>query len=71
MCGGAVIFELIAAKRGRKLTKEDLWSELDTISDLLGLGSAKVGDSSDPSESSVAPRAKQVNKGRVFCLAFA
>ncbi|XP_048440582.1 ethylene-responsive transcription factor RAP2-3 isoform X1 [Pyrus x bretschneideri] len=37
MCGGAIISDFIASKRGRKLTAEDLWSELDTISDLLGI----------------------------------
>ncbi|KAL6188544.1 hypothetical protein ACLB2K_039936 [Fragaria x ananassa] len=37
MCGGAIISDFIEAKRSRKLTAEDLWSELDTISDLLGL----------------------------------
>ncbi|KAM5568903.1 hypothetical protein ABKV19_016428 [Rosa sericea] len=40
MCGGAIISDFIEAKRGRKLTAEDLWSELDTISDLLGLDSS-------------------------------
>lgn len=37
MCGGAIIDDFIDRRRGRKLTAEDLWSELDTISDLLGL----------------------------------
>ncbi|GMI80125.1 RELATED TO AP2 3, ethylene-responsive element binding protein, ETHYLENE RESPONSE FACTOR 72 [Hibiscus trionum] len=37
MCGGAIISDFIAVKRGRKLTAQDLWSELDTFSDLLGL----------------------------------
>ncbi|XP_050373498.1 ethylene-responsive transcription factor RAP2-3 [Argentina anserina] len=37
MCGGAIISDFIEAKRGRKLTAQDLWSDLDTISDLLGL----------------------------------
>ncbi|KAL6293095.1 hypothetical protein ACE6H2_001237 [Prunus campanulata] len=37
MCGGAIISDFISAKRGRTLTAEDLWSEFDTISDLLGL----------------------------------
>jgi len=40
MCGGAIISGFIEAKRGRKLTAEDLWSELDTFSDLLGLASS-------------------------------
>ncbi|KAJ7955149.1 Ethylene-responsive transcription factor [Quillaja saponaria] len=38
MCGGAIISNYIAVKRGRKLTSEDLWADLDTISDLLGFG---------------------------------
>ncbi|RVW99122.1 Ethylene-responsive transcription factor RAP2-3 [Vitis vinifera] len=63
MCGGAIISGFIAAKRGRKLTKEDLWSELDTISDLLGLDSANGGDDFNPSENRVAPKPKQVSKG--------
>ncbi|PON88232.1 AP2/ERF transcription factor [Trema orientale] len=37
MCGGAIISDFVAVKRGRKLTPKDLWSELDTISDLLGI----------------------------------
>ncbi|BFG15039.1 hypothetical protein CerSpe_013130 [Prunus speciosa] len=37
MCGGAIISDFISAKRGRTLTAEDLWSDFDTISDLLGL----------------------------------
>ncbi|KAL5785145.1 hypothetical protein ACOSQ2_007537 [Xanthoceras sorbifolium] len=37
MCGGAIISDFIDLRRGRKLTAEDLWYELDTISDLLGL----------------------------------
>ncbi|XP_028751626.1 ethylene-responsive transcription factor RAP2-3 [Neltuma alba] len=45
MCGGAIISDFIAVKRGRKLTAGDLWSELDPFSDLLGFdahaGSAK------------------------------
>lgn len=70
MCGGAIISGFIAAKRGRKLTKEDLWSELDTISDLLGLDSANGGDDFNPSENRVAPKPKQVSKGEVLCLGF-
>ncbi|KAF3456276.1 hypothetical protein FNV43_RR00926 [Rhamnella rubrinervis] len=40
MCGGAIISDFIAVKRGRKLTTQDLWSDLDIISDLLGLDSS-------------------------------
>ncbi len=64
MCGGAIISDFIDAKRRRKLTREDLWSELDTISDLLSLDSASAGKGSDWSEDSVSPNRKQVNKGR-------
>ncbi|KAK9933853.1 hypothetical protein M0R45_021027 [Rubus argutus] len=59
MCGGAIISGLIEAKRGRKLTAEDLWSELDTISDLLGL------DSSSSSQFS-AQHASSKTKGPKF-----
>ncbi|KAL8171400.1 hypothetical protein V2J09_023204 [Rumex salicifolius] len=39
MCGGAIISDLIAAKqRGRKLSTQDLWSELDA-SDLFPISS--------------------------------
>ncbi|KAI9194585.1 hypothetical protein LWI28_007371 [Acer negundo] len=37
MCGGAIITDYDELRRRRKLTAEDLWSELDTISDFLGL----------------------------------
>ncbi|KAJ0034720.1 hypothetical protein Pint_24450 [Pistacia integerrima] len=50
MCGGAIISDLIDLKRGRKLTAEDLWSELDTISDLLGLDYAKQFDAQKPGQ---------------------
>ncbi|XP_061992389.1 ethylene-responsive transcription factor RAP2-3 isoform X2 [Rosa rugosa] len=40
MCGGAIISDFTEAKRGWKLTAEGLSSELDTISDLLGLDSS-------------------------------
>ncbi|XP_058076922.1 ethylene-responsive transcription factor RAP2-3-like [Magnolia sinica] len=39
MCGGAIISDFIDVKRGRKLTPQDLWSESDTLSDLLLLDS--------------------------------
>lgn len=37
MCGGAIISDFVAVKRGRRLTAQDLWAELDPSSDLLGL----------------------------------
>ena len=70
MCGGAIISDFIDEKRRRKLTREDLWSELDTISDLLSLDSASAGKGSDWSEDSVSANPKQVNKGEIFCLGF-
>ncbi|OIV95904.1 hypothetical protein TanjilG_27008 [Lupinus angustifolius] len=37
MCGGAIISDFIGVKRGRNLvTHQDLWAELDPLSDLLG-----------------------------------
>ncbi|CAK7333304.1 unnamed protein product [Dovyalis caffra] len=36
MCGGAIISDFVAVKRGRRLAAEDLWSELDAFSDFLG-----------------------------------
>ncbi|KAE8711919.1 ERF071 protein [Hibiscus syriacus] len=40
MCGGAIISDFIAVKRGWNLTSQDLWSELNAFSDLLGLDSS-------------------------------
>ncbi|OAY27718.1 ethylene-responsive transcription factor RAP2-3 [Manihot esculenta] len=37
MCGGAIISDFVAVKRSRRWNAEDLWSELDTFSDFLGL----------------------------------
>ncbi|GAV64167.1 AP2 domain-containing protein [Cephalotus follicularis] len=39
MCGGSIISDSAPLACGRKLTTEDLWSELDTT-DLLGLGTS-------------------------------
>ncbi|KAK7303750.1 hypothetical protein RJT34_14664 [Clitoria ternatea] len=36
MCGGAIISDFIGVKRGRNVAVQDLWSELDPLSDLLG-----------------------------------
>ncbi|WCJ23435.1 Ethylene-responsive transcription factor 1 [Euphorbia peplus] len=41
MCGGAILLELDAVKRSRKMTAEDLWSQLDVFSEFLGLESIK------------------------------
>ncbi|XP_030508291.2 ethylene-responsive transcription factor RAP2-3 [Cannabis sativa] len=53
MCGGAIISDFVDGKRGRKLTKEDLWSDLDTISELFGLDSNYFnGSSTEPQQHS-------------------
>lgn len=49
MCGGAIISDFIAAKRGRNLTTQDLWSELDA--DLL----LSFPDNPPPTKKSKAP----------------
>ncbi|KAK8489406.1 hypothetical protein V6N13_022933 [Hibiscus sabdariffa] len=62
MCGGAIISDFIAVKRGRKLTARDLWSELDTFSDLLGLDSINGKDSFNQFEKKVGSKVKQLDK---------
>ncbi|XP_022749044.1 ethylene-responsive transcription factor RAP2-3-like [Durio zibethinus] len=61
MCGGEIISNLIAVKRGRKLTADDLWSELDTFSDLSGLD-YNGKHSFNPFDKKVGPKGKQLNK---------
>ncbi|XWS53574.1 hypothetical protein CRYUN_Cryun10bG0013000 [Craigia yunnanensis] len=61
MCGGAIISDLVAVKRGRKLNTEDLWSELDTFSDLLGLD-YNGKDSFNQCDNKVGPKGKQLSK---------
>ncbi|XP_021888308.1 ethylene-responsive transcription factor RAP2-3-like [Carica papaya] len=42
MCGGAIISDFVpVTTRGRKLTAEELWSELDVFTDLWGLDSMR------------------------------
>ncbi|KAE8725847.1 NAC domain protein [Hibiscus syriacus] len=63
MCGGAIISDFIAVKRGRKLTARDLWSELETFSDLLGLGCSNGKDSFDQIDNNkVGSKGKQLEK---------
>nr|QNI23861.1 AP2/ERF transcription factor [Camptotheca acuminata] len=61
MCGGDIISDFIAVKRGRKLTTQDLWSELDTVSDLWGLG-LDYSDHSTRSDNKVTRKPKPLNK---------
>ncbi|KAK6930215.1 AP2/ERF domain [Dillenia turbinata] len=48
MCGGAIISDIVTVKRGRNMTMQELWSELDIFSNLLGFDfkNNSVGDSS-------------------------
>ncbi|KAL5996217.1 hypothetical protein ACLOJK_026291 [Asimina triloba] len=41
MCGGAIISDFIAVKRGRKLTPQDLWSDFDCFGDLANVDFCK------------------------------
>lgn len=65
MCGGAIISDFIDLKRGRKLTAEDLWSELDTFSDLFGLNSNGKANTKRVGQK-FADRTKQPQKGTVL-----
>ncbi|KAJ4722117.1 Ethylene-responsive transcription factor [Melia azedarach] len=65
MCGGAIISDFIDLRRGRKLTAEDLWSEFDTISDLLGLDySGKYQDYQKPKQPEKVTNGKTEKKSR-------
>ncbi|GAB4851329.1 hypothetical protein Ancab_030722 [Ancistrocladus abbreviatus] len=44
MCGGAIISNFIEAKRGRRLSFQELWSRLDAFSDFLGINSCTAKD---------------------------
>lgn len=66
MCGGAIISDFIAVKRGRKLTAEDFWSEIDTFSDLLGLDYNGKDAFNQSDNTKVGPKGKQLNKGKSF-----
>ncbi|KAE8660162.1 ERF071 protein [Hibiscus syriacus] len=64
MCGGAIISDFIAVKRGWNLTAQDLWSELDTFSDLLGLDfSNGKGSFNLFNNKKVGSKGKQLDKG--------
>ncbi|KAG5236019.1 hypothetical protein OIU76_010839 [Salix suchowensis] len=42
MCGGAIISDIVAVKRGRISTTEDLWLEHDTISEFYGFDHGSI-----------------------------
>ncbi|XP_042500557.1 ethylene-responsive transcription factor RAP2-3-like isoform X2 [Macadamia integrifolia] len=55
MCGGAIISDFIAVKRCRDLTTQDLWSDFDTISDLLGFDFSEKDSSTQSSDEPQKP----------------
>lgn len=48
MCGGAIISDFIGVKRRRNLAAQDLWSELDPFSDLLGFDAKTTSSKHTP-----------------------
>ncbi|KAH7573524.1 hypothetical protein JRO89_XS03G0165100 [Xanthoceras sorbifolium] len=68
MCGGAIISDFIDLRRGRKLTAEDLWYELDTISDLLGLENSGKNQSKQIDLQFPRQKTNQVDKAKRRCL---
>ncbi|KAA3454435.1 ethylene-responsive transcription factor RAP2-3-like [Gossypium australe] len=70
MCGGAIISDFVALKYDRKLTGDDLWSELDIFSDLLGFdnnGKSFVNHqfhNNNNNNKLIDPKDNQLNKER-------
>lgn len=50
MCGGALISDFIEMRRGHGRTSDSFWSDLDAISDLLGLDPSGVEASQNPTQ---------------------
>lgn len=57
MCGGAIISDFIAVKRGRNLAPQEIWSELDPFSDFAAFDAASAGAavSTTPTSKSSSP----------------
>jgi len=55
MCGGAIISDFIGVKRGRNLPKQQLWSELDPYSDLLGFDYSSATNAATAAATSKLP----------------
>ncbi|KAK9139290.1 hypothetical protein Scep_008971 [Stephania cephalantha] len=66
MCGGAIISDLIAAKRGRNLTTQDLLSDLDVFSNLLGLDNYQVHHHHHLHNTKVKKMKKNNNKSKMM-----
>ncbi|XP_014499146.1 ethylene-responsive transcription factor RAP2-3 [Vigna radiata var. radiata] len=73
MCGGAIISDFIGVKRDRNVAAEQLWSELDPFSDLLGFDATTITTSkrqppfpviSDKKVESCAKKKKSVDAGK-------
>ncbi|KAK8511300.1 hypothetical protein V6N13_013718 [Hibiscus sabdariffa] len=66
MCGGAIISDLVDVNHGRNLTADDIWSELDICSDLLGLDNNGKNpfNSSSNNNKKIDPKDNQLNKER-------
>ncbi|XXG79209.1 hypothetical protein AAC387_Pa09g0329 [Persea americana] len=61
MCGGAIISDFIAVKRGRKLTPQELWSEFDAFADLLLLDSNNSAPTGKDGKATETPVEKLTN----------
>nr|TKS06588.1 ethylene-responsive transcription factor RAP2-3-like [Populus alba] len=64
MCGGAIISDFVPVKRGRKPTTEDLWSELDSLSDFLGLDHRSMNNINNGSKKENLSNLKLAQKQR-------
>ncbi|KAJ6889786.1 hypothetical protein NC651_023508 [Populus alba x Populus x berolinensis] len=64
MCGGAIISDFLPVKRGRKPTTEDLWSELDSLSDFLGLDHRSMNNINNGSKKENLSNLKLAQKPR-------
>ncbi|KAG6758801.1 hypothetical protein POTOM_035262 [Populus tomentosa] len=64
MCGGAIISDFVPVKRGRKPTTEDLWSELDSLSDFLGLDHRSMNNINNGSKKENLSNLKLAQKPR-------
>nr|QBX99291.1 ERF2 [Betula platyphylla] len=62
MCGGAIISDFVDIRPGRKVSPEELWSELDTFSDLHGFDSSNGTDYPNQFAYKAPEKPKQLNR---------